>query len=160
MTLIQIRLGEEQFFGEYEEMISTEVDIRVRYQETDQMGIVYHANYFTWFEAARIELLDRMDCPYRQLEKEGFLLPVLHCEAKFIKPANFDDRLKVRALIKEIPSARIRINYEVFCAKVLLCTGITTHAFVDRDGKLKRPPEIFLKRARSNFTTLGALSDR
>lgn len=129
------------------------VDIRVRYQETDQMGVVYHANYFTWFEAARIELLDLMDCPYRELEKEGYLLPVLHCEAKFIKPAHFDDRLFVRAFIKELPLARIKIFYEVFRTEEQLCTGNTAHAFVDQHGKLVRPPVSFLKHTQSALGT-------
>jgi acyl-CoA thioester hydrolase len=124
-------------------MILAEIDIRVRYQETDQMSVVYHANYFTWFEAARIELLDRMGCPYRKLEKEGFFLPVLHCEAKFIKPAHFDDRLIVRVFINEPPAARIKINYEVYRSEKLLCTGNSTHAFIDKRGKLVRPPVSF-----------------
>ena len=124
-------------------MILAEIDIRVRDQETDQMSVVYHANYFTWFEAARIELLDRMGCPYRELEKEGFFLPVLHCEAKFIKPAHFDDRLIVRVFINEPPAARIKINYEVYRSEELLCTGNSTHAFIDKRGKLVRPPVSF-----------------
>lgn len=126
-------------------MLLAEVGIRVRYQETDQMGVVYHANYFTWFEAARIELLDAMGCPYLSLEKEGFYLPVLHCEAKFHKPASFDDRLMVRATIKDTPSARIEIYYKVFRGDDLLCSGNTTHAFVDKSGKLIRPPDRFLR---------------
>ena len=68
-------------------MLSASVDIRVRYKETDQMGVVYHANYFTWFEIARIELLDQMGCPYLDLEKKGYLLPVLTCSASFQSPA-------------------------------------------------------------------------
>jgi len=125
-------------------MISAEVGIRVRYQETDQMGVVYHGNYFTWFEAARIELLDQLDCPYRELEKNNFLLPVLHCEAKFIKPAHFDDRLIVQVSIEQLPSAKIKIFYQVFRDHELLCTGNTTHAFIDRSGKLTRPPATFV----------------
>lgn len=64
-------LGVFKYFLENIEMILAEVGIRVRYQETDQMGVVYHGNYFTWFEAARIELLDQLGCPYRDLEKVG-----------------------------------------------------------------------------------------
>ena len=137
--------------GNGERMISTDVGIRVRYQETDQMGVVYHANYFTWFESARIELLDQMKCSYIELEKMGYLLPVLQCEAKFIKPAKFDDRLIVRVTIRKVPSARITIFYEVFHEKVLLCTGQTTHAFVDRSGRLVRPPDDFLHRVKISF---------
>ncbi len=132
-------------------MISADVDIRVRYQETDQMGVVYHANYFTWFEVARIELLDRMDCSYKALEKEGFLLPVLECNAKFLRPAKFDDRLVVRVSINEPPSARIKISYEVFRCDNLLCRGSSAHAFTDNFGKIVRPPSNFLESARQKF---------
>lgn len=132
-------------------MISAEVGIRVRYQETDQMGVVYHGNYFTWFEAARIELLDQMGCPYLQLEKDGFFLPVLHCEAKFHKPACFDDRLNIRVFIKDEPAVRIRISYEVCREEIILCTGNTTHAFIDQSGKLLRPPQYFIDKAKTYF---------
>jgi len=115
------------------------------------MGVVYHGNYFTWFEAARIELLDQLGCPYRDLEKDGYLLPVLHCEAKFRKPAHFDDRLVVRVSIKEPPSAKIQIHYQVVRNQEVLCTGNTTHAFIDQDGKLVRPPAIFLKKIKESM---------
>jgi acyl-CoA thioester hydrolase len=144
-------LGVFKYFLENIEMILAEVGIRVRYQETDQMGVVYHGNYFTWFEAARIELLDQLGCPYRNLEKDGYLLPVLHCEAKFRKPAHFDDRLVVRVSIKEPPSAKIQIYYQVFRNQEVLCTGNTTHAFIDHDGKLVRPPAIFLKKIKESM---------
>ena len=129
-------------------MISAEVGIRVRYQETDQMGVVYHGNYFTWFEAARIELLDQLGCPYRELEKSGYLLPVLHCEAKFKKPAHFDDRLTIKVLIKEPPTAKVKIDYQVLRDGDFLCSGSSTHAFIDKQGKLIRPPAAFLEKTR------------
>ena len=115
------------------------------------MGVVYHANYFTWFEAARIELLDQMGCPYLQLEKDGYLLPVLHCDAKFHKPAHFDDRLTIEVSIRDAPAARIKISYEVYRDKDLLCSGNTSHAFIAPSGKLLRPPEHFLEKAKVYF---------
>lgn len=132
-------------------MISAETLIRVRYQETDQMKVVYHANYFTWFEVARIELLDRMGCSYRDLERDGYLLPVLHCEAKFMMPAHFDDELTIRVLIKERPVIRIKIFYEVYRSEELLCLGNTTHAFINQQGKCIRPPQNFLKMAKMSL---------
>lgn len=132
-------------------MISAETLIRVRYQETDQMKVVYHANYFTWFEVARIELLDRMGCSYRDLERDGYLLPVLHCEAKFMMPAHFDDELTIRVLIKERPVIRIKIFYEVYRLEELLCLGSTTHAFINQQGKCIRPPQNFLKKAKMSL---------
>jgi len=145
-----MRLGERESLSKSKGMISVRVDIKVRYQETDQMSVVYHANYFTWFEVARIELLNRMDCPYRELEHEGYLLPVLDCEAKFLKPAHFDDQLIVRAAISGVPSARIKISYEVHRDDDLLCTGSTTHAFIDKTGKLTRPPQRFVSKVKLN----------
>lgn len=132
-------------------MLSASVDIRVRYKETDQMGVVYHANYFTWFEIARIELLDQMGCPYLDLEKKGYLLPVLTCSASFQSPAFFDDRLQVKVEIAKIPLVRIQASYEVRRGSELLVTGQTEHAFVSRAGRVVRPPEIFLNLAKKSF---------
>ena len=95
-------------------MLSASVEVRVRYEETDKMGIVYHANYFTWFEIARIELLDVLGCPYLSLEEDGLYLPVLSCKADFRSPAHFDDRLRVVVKIEDSPLVRIRAGYEVF----------------------------------------------
>ena len=138
-------LGDLVMFRKMVNMLSSKVFIKVRYQETDQMGVVYHGNYFTWFEVSRIELLDQLGCRYRDLEKEGFMLPVLHCEAKFLMPARFDDSLEVIATIGEIPRARITISYEVTRGADLLARGQTVHAFTDTSGKLVRPPERFLQ---------------
>jgi len=129
-------------------MLSASVEVRVRYEETDKMGIVYHANYFTWFEIARIELLDAMGCPYRSLEEDSLFLPVLSCQADFHLPAHFDDRLRIVVRIEDFPMVRIKANYEVMRGEQVLATGETTHAFVTVDGKVVRPPETFLERAR------------
>ena len=128
-------------------MLSASVEVRVRYEETDKMGIVYHANYFTWFEIARIELLDEMGCPYLSLEEDGLYLPVLSCKADFRSPAHFDDRLRVVVKIDDAPLVRIRAGYEVFREEQLLATGETTHAFLSGEGKVVRPPEKFLEKA-------------
>ena len=146
-----MRLGELREFSKIGFMISAITEVRVRYQETDQMGVVYHGNYFTWFESARIELLDQLECSYQELEKSGYLLPVLTCEARFIKPAKFDDRLQVTALIKTSPLARIEIFYEVRRNQELLANGSTSHAFVNEVGKLIKPPKDFLDKAKKNF---------
>ena len=130
-------------------MLYASVEVRVRYEETDKMGIVYHANYFTWFEVARIELLDAMGCPYLSLEEDGLFLPVLSCKADFHSPAHFDDRLRVVVKIKDSPLVRIRADYEVFREEQLLATGETTHAFLSTEGKVVRPPEKFMEKARA-----------
>ena len=133
-------------------MIKSKIDIRVRYEETDKMGVVYHAKYFTWFEVARIELLDHIGCPYRELEERGYFLPVLQCQAKYHMPAHFDDRLKVHVEISREPVARIEISYQVYRGEDLLATAQTTHAFIDQVGKLIRPPKSFLERAGQYFS--------
>ena len=130
-------------------MLYASVEVRVRYEETDKMGIVYHANYFTWFEVARIELLDAMGCPYLSLEEDGLFLPVLSCKADFHSPAHFDDRLRVVVKIEDSPLVRIRADYEVFREEQLLATGETTHAFLSTEGKVVRPPEKFMEKARA-----------
>mgnify|MGYP001160866110 CR=1 FL=1 len=132
-------------------MLSASVDIRVRYEETDKMGVVYHANYFTWFEIARIELLDQLGFPYKQLEKDDYFLPVLSCEASFHSPAFFDDRLQVQVEIKKIPTVRIFAEYTVRRNTDQIAAGCTEHAFVSREGRVLRPPPEFLKSVREKF---------
>ena len=134
-------------------MISASVDIRVRYKETDKMGVVYHSNYFTWFEVARIELLDKIGCPYFQLESEGFFLPVLSCSASFHLPAVFDDRLTVKVKIEKMPTVRIQANYQVNRGDVELATGYTEHAFVSSEGGVVRPPERFVENISKLFSS-------
>lgn len=132
-------------------MIRTESQIRVRYQETDAMGIVYHGNYLTWFEIARIEMLDTLGIPYKSLEDQGFMLPVLEAHARYLAPARFDDRLTIACLIKDMPRLKIRIEYEVSCQDKLLTTGHTLHAFMDKDGYPIKPPESFMRVLKESF---------
>ncbi len=121
-------------------MLSTQVEIRVRYAETDAMGVVYHANYLPWFEIARIALLEKADLSYRELEAEGYLLPVLEAHLKYAAPARFDDRVIVTATLSEAPRVRLRIDYTVTLDGRTLTTGHTLHAFMDRAGRAIKPP--------------------
>lgn len=125
-------------------MISARVQVTVRYAETDMMGIVYHANYLPWFEVARTALLREQGFPYRQLEADGYRIPVLEVSAKFIRPATYDDTLTVVALMREKPLLRIRLEYEVFRGEELLATGHSAHAFCDLNGRPTRPPAAFV----------------
>lgn len=124
-------------------MIQTRATVTVRYAETDMMGIVYHANYLPWFEVARTQLLREQGFPYRQLETEGYRIPVLEVAAKFRRPALYDDTLTIVATIREKPALRIRIDYEVFRGEELLATGNSAHAFCDLNGRPTRPPAAF-----------------
>lgn len=133
-------------------MISARAQITVRYAETDMMGIVYHANYLPWFEVARTQLLREQGFPYRQLETDGYRLPVLEVAAKYRRPALYDDTLTIVATLREKPLLRIRIEYEVFRGDELLATGQSAHAFCDLTGRPTRPPAAFVARMNALFT--------
>ena len=126
-------------------MIHTVSNIRVRYAETDRMDVVYHSNYLIWFETARIQMLDQIGIPYREIEARGLLLPVLTATAEYKRPARFDDRLEIHLFMKQKPRARMHFEYEVRRDGELLATGTTSHGFMDGNGKGLRPPEEFLK---------------
>ena len=121
-------------------MITSQAKVAVRYAETDMMGVVYHGSYLPWFEIGRTHLLKEMGLPYRKLEADGYLLPVLEVAAKYIRPAVYDDTLTIITTLREKPILRIRLEYEVRRGDELLATGHTVHAFVDRTGKPIRPP--------------------
>lgn len=124
-------------------MIRTESKIRVRYGETDAMGFAHHANYVIWFEAARIEMLDRIGLAYRDLEASGYFIPVLEVKVSYRSPAFFDDRLTIACIVKEEPRVRFHIEYEVRRGETLLATGSSAHAFIDKSAKPIRPPQEF-----------------
>ncbi|MFP4352271.1 MAG: acyl-CoA thioesterase [Puniceicoccaceae bacterium] len=123
-------------------MIRAEARIRVRYAETDAMGFVHHGRFIPWFECARIEMLDGLGCPYRELEEaEGIRIPVLEVRCRYRAPARFDDRIRVAAEIRDFPRARFRVHYEVRREDgALLCEAETLHAFIDRAERACRPP--------------------
>jgi acyl-CoA thioester hydrolase len=121
-------------------MIVSRSQVTVRYAETDMMGVVYHGSYLPWFEIGRTTLLKEMGLPYRQLEAEGYRLPVLEVQAKFVRPAVYDDTITIVTTLREKPLLRIRLEYEVKRGDELLATGFTVHAFIDREGKPVRPP--------------------
>ncbi|MGB0744971.1 MAG: acyl-CoA thioesterase [Opitutales bacterium] len=126
-------------------MIHTISKFRVRYVETDRMKVVHHKNYLVWFEAARIEMLDRIGLPYTEVEAAGCFIPVLGASVEYKRPAFFDDRIEVHLYMREKPRARFHFEYEVQRDGELLATGRTTHGFMDEQGKALRPPEAFLK---------------
>ena len=121
-------------------MIQSRTEITVRYAETDMMGIVYHGSYLPWFEVGRTTLLKEMGLAYRQLEADGYRLPVLEVGARYFRPAVYDDTITIVTTLREKPLLRIRLEYEVRRGDELLATGHTVHAFVDREGKPVRPP--------------------
>jgi len=114
-------------------MYQTDVEIRVRYSETDQMGYVYYGNYAAYYEVARTEAFRRLGIHYKEMEAAGVMMPVLELKCKYIRPAKYDDLLTVRLFLKHNPTAaRILFEYEVYNqASELLNIGETTMVFVD-----------------------------
>ncbi len=120
----------------------TVTTIRVRYAETDQMGIAHHAEYFAWFEVGRTELLRASGLAYRDLEKRGVHFPVIGTEARFLRPAYYDDVLEVRTEVASLGGARIAFAYEIHREGTdgPIATARTEHAAVDAAGRPQRLP--------------------
>lgn len=126
-------------------MITSETKVRVRYSETDQMGVVYYGNYAQFYEVGRVETLRQLGMSYRAIEEAGTMLPVLHLECKYIKPAKYDDLIRIVTSIRELPSTRIRFDHEIYNEEnVLLNQGSVTLVFVDMEsGRPRRmPPQV------------------
>ncbi|KAA3439251.1 acyl-CoA thioesterase [Rufibacter hautae] len=123
-------------------MFESNVQIRVRYAETDQMGYVYYGNYGAYYEVARTETFRQLGINYKEMEAEGVMMPVLELRCKYIRPARYDDFLTVKLLLKTKPQgARIKFEYEVYNeAQELLNIGETVMVFVDM--KSGRPTAI------------------
>ena len=117
--------------------------VRVRYAETDQMGIVYYANYFVWFEVGRTDLLRQAGWSYREMEIEGFSLPVIEAHCEYRQPAKYDDDIDVQTTGTLVSPVRVRFDYDVLAAatSTRLVTGYTIHATLDRNGRPCRLPE-------------------
>jgi acyl-CoA thioester hydrolase len=121
-------------------MLSGEIQIRVRYAETDRMGLLHHANYLIYFEQARTELLRTHHGAYKELEDQGYYLVIAKVEIKYKSPAHYDDVLTIRTTVTRTTPIRIEHKYEVFRERALICEGTTTLACVDREGKLQAMP--------------------
>ena len=122
-------------------LTSHEIEIRVRYQETDAQGRVHHANYLTWFELGRVELMRAGGRNYRDLEAEGVFLVIAKAEVKYHRGAVFDDLLKLRTTTVRAQGARIDHQYELSRGQELIAEGRTMLACVDREGRVSRLPD-------------------
>ena len=122
--------------------------VRVRYAETDQMGIAWHGEYLAWFEVGRTDLLRGCGCTYRELEAEGLRLPVIEVQARYLRPALYDDVLEIRTRLTDVGGARVSFEYEVRREGTdgPLATGSTSHAAIDRRGRPRRIPEDLRRR--------------
>jgi acyl-CoA thioester hydrolase len=123
------------------EPITRTVDIEVRYVETDQMGVVHHANYLIWFELARTHLCQELGLHYADVERRGYLLMVTGIEVKYRQGARYGDTVQVVARIENLWSRGVRYAYEVRRDGALLATGASNHVWIDRaSGKPTRLP--------------------
>ena len=123
-------------------MPSSTTTLRVRYAETDRMGVVYYANYFVWFEVARADLLRTLGWNYREMEDTGVLLPVIEAHCEFRRPARYDDEIEVRTEGWLRSPVRMEFTYQVNVKGLpdIVAVGKTTHAAMGPDGRLVRLP--------------------
>jgi acyl-CoA thioester hydrolase len=120
-----------------------ETRLRVRYAETDQMGVVYYANYLVWFEVGRAELMRQRGLDYKQMEiEEGCLMAVVEATARYKAPARYDEELIVETTVTGVRGPVVRFSYRILRAAdgVLLCEGETVHVVVGRDMKRRSMP--------------------
>ncbi|MBI1978119.1 MAG: acyl-CoA thioesterase [Candidatus Omnitrophica bacterium] len=118
-------------------------ETRVRYGETDQMGVSYYANYFVWFEAARTEYFRALGFVYTEFEKQGILLPVAEAHCRYLGPSSYDDVITVRTVVSQMRQSSIRFEYHVLKNKgpKPIATGYTVHVFSGRNFKPIRIPK-------------------
>lgn len=123
-------------------MPSSVTSLRVRYAETDQMGVVYYANYFVWFEVARTDLLRSLGWTYREMETSGVFLPVIEAHCDYRRSARYDDELEVKAVGTLMSPVRMSFDYEVLVKGQfeVAAVGRTVHAALDREGRPCRLP--------------------
>ena len=116
--------------------------LRVRYPETDQMGVVHHSHYLNWFEVGRTELMRESGCSYAELEREGVWMPVIEASCRYLRPARYDDVIRVRTRLVEVTRVTARFEYSVERESdgKALAAGSTRHAATDRHGVPCRMP--------------------
>ena len=120
---------------------SGEISIRVRYAETDRMGLLHHANYLIYFEQARTELLRAQGLSYKDLEDQGYLLVLTKIQVRYRSPARYDDLLSLRTMVVRTTLVKIEHRYELWRDGILLAEGESTLGCIDRTGKVQPLPE-------------------
>lgn len=118
-----------------------ETHLRVRYQETDNMGVVYYANYFVWFEVARTEYLRSVGISYKQLEDRGMFLMVASASCEYKSPAKYDDVVRIETWIPKMKNSSLQFQHRLFVGERLIATGESVHVFTNTFGKPIRIPD-------------------
>ena len=123
-------------------IISHQTTSRVIYADTDTMGVVYHANYLRWFEMGRTELFRHVGLAYREIESRGIMLPVAEAHCKYVTPARYDDVIVIHTRLNTTFRAGMQFDYTItnLDGTVTHASGYTRHAFVNREGRVVRPP--------------------
>lgn len=104
--------------------------VRVRYADTDAMGVVYHANYLVWFEVGRGDFMREVGIPYTEFERRGIFVPVVEAHLNYKQPGRYDEVLTVETTVAELSAAKVKFGYRILRENDLLCEGFTVHAFV------------------------------
>ena len=124
--------------------LTNSTDYRVIYGDTDQMGVVYYANYLRWFERGRSEFLRQIGLPYANIEAAGFHFPVAEVSCRYAQSAHYDDVVEIATTLVELSRVYLIFEYEIFrqADHLVLAAGSTKHACIDRDGQVKRIPKM------------------
>jgi len=119
-------------------------DYRVIYGDTDQMGVVYYANYLRWFERGRSEFLRQIGLPYAKIESAGFHFPVAEVTCRYVQSARYDDVIEIATTLVELSRVYLLFEYQITreADRLVLATGSTKHACIDREGQVKRIPKM------------------
>ena len=136
-------------------MFSSETTIRVRYAETDQMGVVYHSNYFPYFESARAESIQHLGFTYADMEKMGVIMPLVDVHCRYLRPAIYDDLLTIKTLLKELPiHHKIEFHHEVFNEKgeLLAVAKIILYFMESQSMKKTTMPAALLEKIQPYFS--------
>jgi acyl-CoA thioester hydrolase len=121
------------------------ITVRVRYVETDKMGIAHHTHYFSWMEQARTELMRQNGLSYRDLEEKGYMLPVREAHCRYRHALSYDDKVTVEAELLKLGGASLKIGYRLYHEEndTLAAEGYTIHPFTDKNGKIVKAPPFF-----------------
>ncbi len=133
-------------------MLTHQTSYRVIYADTDKMGFGYHANYFRWFEIGRAEMFRFLGMSYKEIETLGYFLPVSELHCKFLFPVQYDDLLTIETALDNTIRGGIKFDYSIYRENTSrpLARGYTRHAFLDKSGKVVRPPEFFTRLIRQH----------
>jgi acyl-CoA thioester hydrolase len=117
--------------------------VRVRYAETDKMGVAYYSNYLVWFEVGRADLMRAVGWSYREMEEAGVILPVIEAHCEYLQPSRYDDELEIRTEGRLLSPVRLQFNYEIIrhVDAVVAALGRTVHASLDPGGRPRRLPD-------------------